>query len=111
MDPASMSFAGMNWLGMGLAILANIVIGFIWYANWFPTGKVWARSMGMDPKNMPKMQGGKMAMSMILMIIGAFLMFFVFTHTFWVYQDADRNVATGGTADYKLTVMDGLMGG
>ena len=106
-----MSFAGMNWLGMGLAIVANIVIGFIWYAPWFPTGALWMRDQGMDPKNPPKMPGGKMMMSMVLMIIGAALMFFVFTHNFWVYQDAFRNTATGGKADYKLGIMDGVMGG
>jgi len=106
-----MSFAGMNWLGLGVSFLWLVILGFIWYAPWFPTGAAWIRSQGLDPKNMPKMQGGKMAVSMILMLIGSFLMLFVFTHTFWVYQDAFRNTATHGTAGYKLKVMDGVMGG
>jgi hypothetical protein len=112
MDPASASFSGMNWLGLGLAFVANLVIGFIWYAPWFPTGAAWVRMQGMDPKNMPKAPGGEMAKSMVLgMLIGPLLMLFVFTHNFWVYLDAFRNTATGGKAGYKLSIMDGIMGG
>lgn len=101
----------MNWLGLGLALLANMVIGFAWYAKWSPTGRIWMRHMGMDPDNMPPPPAKMMAMSMTLMVIGAFLMMFVFTHNFWVYQDAYQNTATGGTAGANLSVMDGVMGG
>jgi len=99
-------------LGLGLAFVANLVIGFIWYAPWFPIGAAWVRMQGMDPKNMPKAPGGQMAMSMVLgMLIGPLLMLFVFTHDFWVYLDAFNNVKTGGTDGYKLKLMDGVMGG
>ncbi|MHB1262343.1 MAG: DUF1761 domain-containing protein [Thermoplasmatota archaeon] len=110
MDPNAVNFGDLNWLAIGLSVLAMMILGFIWYAPWFPTGKVWLRNMGMDPKNMPKAPGGKMAMSMILMVIGAFLMMFVFAHTNLVYQDAFRNEDTGGDAGFDLRMMDTLTG-
>jgi heme/copper-type cytochrome/quinol oxidase subunit 2 len=110
MDPAAMNFGDLNWLGIGLAMLALIIIGFVWYAPWFPTGKVWLRAQGMDAANMPKPAGGKMAVSMVLMVLGSFLMMFVFAHTFMVYEDAYRNTDSGGTEGYELSLMDGVMG-
>lgn len=109
MDPAAFDLSKFNWLGFALAIVSNIVLGFIWYASWFPTGKVWMRVTQMDMSQ--KMPGAKMAMSMVLMVIGAALLMFVFAHNSMVYEDAFRNTATGGTAGYKLTAMDGLTGG
>ncbi|HUR64187.1 MAG TPA: DUF1761 domain-containing protein [Candidatus Thermoplasmatota archaeon] len=111
MDPAAFDFSLFNWVGFVLAIVANMVIGFVWYAPWFPTGKVWLRDQGMDPSNMPKMKGAQMAVPMVLMVIGATLMMFVFAHTNGVYLDAFRNTASGGRAGYHLSVMDGIMGG
>lgn len=105
-----MNFGDLNWLAIGLSLLVLIVLGFVWYAPWAPTGKVWARGMGMDPGNMPKPPGGKMAVSLVLMVLGSFLMVFVFAHTFMVYEDAYRNESTGGQEDYDLSLMDGLMG-
>lgn len=111
MDPTKMDFSLFNWLGFALAILAAIVIGFVWYAKWFPTGKAWMRYQGMDPDSMPRPPAGAMAVSMLLMLAGTFLMMFVFTHTNGVYLDAFRNPATGGQAGYRLSAMDGVMGG
>lgn len=108
MDPAAATF-NVPWLSFGLAILANLVIGFVWYAQWSPTGKIWIRETKMDTTR--AIPGGEMARSMIIMIVGAVLMMFVFLHTNAVYQDAFSNTATGGTAGYKLTITDGLMGG
>jgi hypothetical protein len=110
MDPAAMNFGDLNWLAIAISVLAMMVIGFVWYAAWFPTGKVWLRDMGMDPKNMPKPPGGKMAVSMTLMVLGSFLMMFVFAHTNMVYEDAFRNEASDGDAGYDLTVADALIG-
>jgi hypothetical protein len=47
---------------------------------------------------------------MILMVIGSFLMMFVFAHTNMVYEDSYRNVDSGGTEGYDLTMMDTLTG-
>ncbi|MCA1819860.1 MAG: DUF1761 domain-containing protein, partial [Halobacteriales archaeon] len=111
MDPAAFDLSNFNWLGFALAIVANMVLGFIWYAAWSPTGKVWMRHQGMDPHNMPKMSGAQMAVPMLLMVVGSVLMMFVFAHTNGVYLDSFRNTATGGMAGYRLSVMDGIMGG
>jgi hypothetical protein len=110
MDPNAMNFGDLNWLAIGLSVLAMMILGFVWYAPWFPTGKVWMRNMGMDPKNAPKPAGGAMAMSMGLMVVGSFLMMFVFAHTNMVYEDAFRNEETGGDPGFDLRLMDTLTG-
>ena len=110
MDPNAVNFGELNWLAIGLSVLAMMVLGFVWYAAWFPTGKIWLRHMGLDPNNMPKPAGGQMALSIGLMVIGAFLMMFVFAHTNMIYQDAFRNTATGGTAGFELRLSDTLTG-
>jgi hypothetical protein len=51
-----------------------------------------------------------MAVSMTLMVLGSFLMMFVFAHTNMVYEDAFRNEASDGDAGYDLTVADALIG-
>jgi len=111
MDPNSFSFAGMNWLGLVVALVANVAIGIVWYAKWSPTGRIWMRSQGMDPDTLAPPPTKVMVMSMLLMIVGAFFMMFVFTHNFWVYQDAYRNEKTGGSMGNHLQPMDGVMGG
>jgi hypothetical protein len=111
MDPSAMDFSNFNWLGFGLSLLFFIVLGFVWYAAWSPTGKVWMRHQGLDPANMPKPPAAEMAKAMALMLLGSFLMMFVFAHTNAVYLDAFRNTATGGTTGYRLTAMDGIVGG
>jgi hypothetical protein len=111
MDPASFDLSNFNWIGFGLGIVVNMVLGFVWYAAWSPTGKVWMRHQGLDPKNMPKMSGAQMVVPMLLMVVGAVLMMFVFAHTNGVYLDAFRNPQTGGQPGYHLSVLDGIMGG
>jgi hypothetical protein len=101
----------MNWLGMVAAIVFSMILGFIWFNPKTPMGRVWVRGQGLDPANMPKPPSKEMAQSMIIMVVGSILTWFVFAHTFAVYQDADRNAATGGDPTYDLKVMDGLMGG
>lgn len=107
MDPTRFDLDNMNWLGFGLAIVANMVLGFVWYAAWSPTGSRWMKHQGLDPKNLPKMSGAAMAVPMLLMVLGATLMMFVFAHNFAAYRDAFM-FSSGG---YKMTVMDGIMGG
>lgn len=109
MDPNSFSFSGLNWLGLVLAVVFNMVLGFIWYAPKTPTGRIWMRAMKMDPNMKPNM--GQMMKGLLLMVIGSFLLMFVFAHNFWVYQDAYQNTASGGMAGYRLRLMDGVMGG
>lgn len=110
MDPNAVNFGDLNWLAIGLSFLAMMVLGFVWYASWSPTGKIWMRHMRMDPAAPPTPPPAKMAVSMALMALGAFLMMFVFAHTNMVYEDAFRNTATGGTAGFQLRISDTLTG-
>ena len=109
MDPTKFELSTFNWLGFALAIVATMVIGFIWYAPWFPTGKIWIRLSKMDMNQKPP--AAQMVMSMVWMVIGAALMMFVYAHNMMVYLDSFRNAATGGNATYHLTALDGLTGG
>src|SRR5688572_10391564 len=108
MDPTAMNFGDLNWLGLGLAVLANMIIGFAWYHRSAPTGKAWMKALGMRADVEPT--PAQLGRGLLLMVIGAFLLMFVFAHTNMVYEDAYRNAATGGTPGYELTAMDGLMG-
>lgn len=112
-------FSDLNWLGLGLAALVSIILGFLWFSPKTPMGRIWMRGMGMDPANMPKVQAGKMVQSMAIMLVGTFFLWFVFAHTNVAYDDAyDKDCAADSTqslcdgkADYDLTVLDGVMGG
>jgi hypothetical protein len=96
----------LNWIAIGIAIVINIVLGFLWYSPKLPTGKIWMRETKMDPNHKPTAK--QMTVAMILMILGAFLMVFVFQHTFIAYRDAyDLDAAGDG---YKLTMLDGVIG-
>ena len=104
-----MNFASLNWLGLALAVVANMVIGFVWYARSSPTGKAWMKALNMPADTQPA--PGVLLRGLGLMVVGAFLLMFVFAYTNMVYEDAFRNAATGGDAAYELTVTDGLVGG
>lgn len=110
MDPNAFDFSALNWLAIGLSFLAMMALGFVWYAAWFPTGKVWLRHMGLNPDNMPAPQGAQLTKSILLMAVGAFLMMFVFAHTNMIYEDAFRNTATGGQTNFNLRLSDTLTG-
>lgn len=107
MDPTAVDFSGFPWLAFALAVVANMVIGFVWYAQWFPTGKIWIRETKMDVNQ--KIPGSEMAKSMIIMVVGALLMMFVYVHNNWVYEEAFRVRGTT-VVSYDLTMMDTLTG-
>ena len=66
----------INYVAVAVAVVANFIFGFLWYTPLF--GKTWAKEMGMDPEAKP--DGGAMAKGMIMMVIGNFLMAYVFAH-------------------------------
>src|SRR5262245_53079878 len=98
MDPTG--WPDMNWLGMALAIVFSMVLGFVWFNAKTPMGRVWMRGQGLDPANPPAPPKNMMIQSMAIMVVGSILMWFVFTHTFGVYKDAYRNTTTGGDPTY-----------
>lgn len=59
-----------------IAVIANFILGFIWYTPLF--GKAWAREMGFDTSVKPS--SGELAKGMIFMVIGNFFLAYVFAH-------------------------------
>jgi hypothetical protein len=66
-----------------VAVVANFILGFLWYAPLF--GKAWAKEMGYDTNIKPP--SGAIAKGMIFMVIGNFLLAYVFAHNIaaWTY--------------------------
>lgn len=66
----------INMLAVGIAVLANFVLGFIWYTPLF--GKVWAKEMGFSLDQKPPTS--MFVKSIIINIIGNFLLAWVLAH-------------------------------
>lgn len=66
----------INYLAILVAVVANFILGFLWYTPLF--GKAWAKEMGFDTTVKPS--GGEMAKGMVFMVVGNFLMAYVFAH-------------------------------
>ena len=66
----------INYIAILVAVVANFFLGFVWFTVLF--GKAWAIEMGFDINVKPN--GGEMAKGMIFMVIGNFLMAYVFAH-------------------------------
>lgn len=66
----------ISYTAILVAVVANFILGFLWYTPLF--GKAWAKEMGFDMSVKPK--PGDMARGMIFMVIGNFLMAYVFAH-------------------------------
>ncbi len=66
-----------------VAVVANFILGFLWYTPLF--GNAWAKEMGFDMSVKPP--GGVMARGLIFMIIGNFFLAYVFAHNIaaWGY--------------------------
>ncbi len=67
---------GINMMAILVAVVANFVLGYLWYTPLF--GKVWAREMGFDTSGNPS--AARLASGMTLMVIGNFFLAFVFAH-------------------------------
>ena len=59
----------VNIVAILVAVVANFVLGFAWYAKLFATA--WAKEMGYDPNMRP--DGKTMAKGMAMMVVGNFL--------------------------------------
>ena len=73
----------INFVAILVAVVANFILGFLWYTPLF--GKAWAKEMGFDTTVKPT--SGQMAKGMIIMVIGNFFLAFVFAHNIaaWSY--------------------------
>ena len=66
----------INYVAILVAVIANFILGFIWYTPLF--GKAWAREVGLDVNVKP--QPMELIRGMVIMVVGNFLMAFVFAH-------------------------------
>ncbi|MGJ4745064.1 DUF1761 domain-containing protein [Leptospira sp. SA-E8] len=83
----------LNYLAILVGVLANVVIGFLWFGPIF--GKVWAKEMGyenMEPDTKSMMK------SMGIMIIGSFLTAYVLAHSLFVWKPSSWNLPGDGPA-------------
>lgn len=82
----------INMVAVLVAVVANFILGFIWYTPLF--GKAWAKEMGFDTNVKPT--GGQMAKGMIIMVIGNFFMAYVFAHNnaAWSYVPGMDQMST-----------------
>ena len=73
----------INMMAVLVAVVANFILGFLWYTPLF--GKAWATEMGFDTNVKPS--GGEMAKGLIFMVIGNFFLAYVFAHNMaaWSY--------------------------
>lgn len=73
----------INIIAILVAVVANFILGFIWYTPLF--GKVWAKEMGLDTSVKPA--SGELAKGMIFMVVGNFFLAYVFAHNIaaWSY--------------------------
>lgn len=72
----------INALAIIIAVVANFILGFIWYTPLF--GKAWGKEMGFNMDQKPP--ASVLVKGMIFMIIGNFLMAFVFYHNMAVWN-------------------------
>lgn len=83
----------VNYLAVGLAVVANFIVGWLWYGPVF--GKSWAREMKMDMTVTP--DKGVMIRGMIFMLIGNFLMAFVMANDIFVWNHFPGIESSTGT--------------
>jgi hypothetical protein len=78
----------INYVAILIAVVANFILGFIWYTPLF--GKVWGREMGYNMQEKPPtsqfIKG--IIKGMIFMVIGSFLMAWVFAHNIAAWNPA-----------------------
>lgn len=72
----------LNFLAIAIAVVANFILGFLWYTPLF--GKAWGKEMGFDMNKKPP--AGALMKGMIFMVIGNFLMAWVFAHNMAVWN-------------------------
>lgn len=82
---------GISMTGILVAVVANFFVGFLWYTVLF--GKAWAKEMGMDMNVKPP--ASAMIKGMVMMVIGNFLMAYVFAHNIAAWKFVPEAPALG----------------
>jgi hypothetical protein len=72
----------LNWLAIGVSVVASFAIGSVWYGVLF--GKVWARAMGFAEGWRPPTS--EMVRASLLNVVGTFFMAYVLAHEVQVWR-------------------------
>jgi hypothetical protein len=72
----------INMTAVLLAVVANFILGWVWFGPLF--GKAWGKEMKMDMNQKPP--SSVMIRGMVMMVIGSFLMAYVFAHDIYVWK-------------------------
>lgn len=72
----------INYLAIIIAVIANFVLGFIWYTPLF--GKIWAKELGFSMDQKPP--AGALIKGMVFNLIGNFFLAFVLYHNMAVWN-------------------------
>lgn len=88
----------INFYAVGLSTLAAIILGFFWYSDALPTGKLWLKEMGFktptkeeNQKMMKKMMG-----SMAIYFTGTIVLMYTFFHMLATYKTMNYTMALQG---------------
>lgn len=93
----------LNFLAIAAAVLAQFVLGFLWYGPLF--GRAWAKEVGLNFEEKPP--AAAMVKSMLLMIVGSFLTAYVLAHSTEVW----RGSAWGSAIPDKPAYVYGFFAG
>lgn len=91
----------LNFLAIGLATLAFFILGFIWYTPLF--GKVWAKEMGFSTEM--KVPKGFLVRSLILNLVGNFLLAFVLSHNILAWDARSWGHSTNFVPPEQAAIM------
>jgi hypothetical protein len=72
----------INYLAILIAVVANFILGFLWYTPLF--GKIWGKEMGFNTDQKPP--ASALIKGMVFMVIGNFLLAYVFAHNMAVWN-------------------------
>lgn len=86
----------INMTAVLIAVVANFILGALWYMPLF--GKAWAKEMGMDMTQKPA--ASMMIRNMSIMVIGNFLFAYVFAHNMaaWTYVPGMETMSASKSA-------------
>jgi hypothetical protein len=87
----------INMLAIFIAVVANFIFGFLWYTPLF--GKAWAREMGFDLTKKPP--ASALAKGLVFMVIGNFLMAYVFAHNIAVWNPVTWGQPAPGISPFE----------
>jgi len=91
----------LNMTAILIAVVANFIFGALWYMPLF--GKAWAREMKIDMTG-PKPPSSVMIKGMVIMIIGNFLMAYVFAHNIAVWNPVTWAQPAAGHSPMQLAI-------